>query len=548
MTQLYNGFLLLGGIALFLYGINYMSQSLYEALGDNLRNVLEKLTTTPLHAVLLGAGVTALIQSSGATMVMVTGFVAAQLMTLSRGIDVMLGAAIGTTVTAQIIAFDISRWAPFILFVGVILLNFIKNRDAKKIGAVITGFGLLFMGIYAMSDAIAKMNLGALVQSFLDETSNPVLGFLFGVVFTLIIQSSSASVGILQVLLAATAASDFSLWSVVYIIIGMNVGAVAPPLLASLSGNRAGKRAAAAATFNKLQGAVIFFILLAVWPGCISLIAQSSAASVSRQIANFHLIFNLVTNLILIPFADRTAALMMRIMPDNPEDTFYAHKLLYIGKGQDRQPSIMVAQCRQEIYRFADLVLENYRAGNKAFFDKDLDLADEVKDHELTINYLHNEIYQYMLHLHGRLLPESDLENLGRMFNIMTDLERIGDYADNLADYTIAFARHKADLSDAGWSELKTMREKCERIVENAIIAYKARDLELVKKVQREEDEIDDLTELFENNHIDRMRTQTCDPRGGTILIDMLIDYERVGDHSLNIAETLLGASAPVKM
>jgi phosphate:Na+ symporter len=270
--------------------------------------------------------------------------------------------------------------------------------------------------------------------------------------------------------------------------------------------------------------------------------------AVSRQIANFHLVFNLAANIVLLPFAGRIAKLMFRFMPDNPEDSFYARKLLYIGKGQDTTPAIMVAQCRQEIFRFADIVRDNYNNANIAFFTGNIELAEKVKERELTINYLNNEIYQYLLRLHGKFLPEGDLETLARMFNILTDLERIGDHADNLADDTISFVTHHAAMSDDAWNEIKDMGDRTVHIVGDAITAYKNRDYELLKSVQREEDEIDAMKERFENNHIDRMRRQACDPRGGTLFVDMIIDYERVGDHSLNIAETLLGAAAPVKI
>lgn len=547
MEYTYHVFLLLGGIGLFLYGINFMSKSLYEALGDNLRDILEKLTTKPLNAFLLGVGVTALIQSSGATMVMVSGFVAAQLMTLNRGLLVIIGAAIGTTVTAQIIAFDIAPISPLIVFAGLILFQFINDRKIKRIGAVVLGFGLLFMGIYIMGEAIDRMSLGVLVKAFIDNFSNPVLAFIFGFIFTFIIQSSSASVGILQVMLASTALTDFNLSSVVFIIIGMNVGAVSPVVISSLSGNRAGRRAAIAAVAAKLVMSITFILLMLVWPGVIDLIANISG-NVTRQIANFHLIFNVIGALISLPFVNLITNTIMKKLPDDPSESLYSRKLLYIGKGQEQTASVRIAQARQEIFRFADMVRDNYNKSIEAFFNADVDKAEQVKEHERTINYINREIYTYLLNLHGQLLPQNDYETLGRMFNILTDLERIGDHADNFADYAIIAVEHDATMSQTALEEITTMSQKTVEIVDSAIEAYKKRDFELMAKVQILEDVVDDLKDKLESNHIERMHKQACDPRGGTLFIDMISDFERVADHALNIAETLLGNDAPVKI
>lgn len=538
MEYTYHVFLLLGGIAMFLYGINYMSQSLYEALGDNLRLILEKLTTKPLHAVMLGLIVTALIQSSGATMVMVTGFVAAQLMTLSQGMFVMMGAAIGTTVTAQIIAFSIEPWAPLILFVGVVMYLFIKKRVVKRAGAVILGFGTLFMGIYLMGEAIDRMSLGVVIEAFLNNFSHPALALLLGFVITFIIQSSSASIGILQVLLAGT--PDFSLAAVAYIIIGMNVGAVAPVVIASLAGNKAGKRTAVAAVITKLLSAAVFIVLLLIFPKCIDIIASISPGDASRQIANFHLIFNVAVSITLFFAIKPLAKILMQRMPDDPDDTRYSKKLLYIGKGQDKAPAVMIAQCRQELFRFAELVQENYHKAMDAFSRQDIELAEEVKQREETINYLNRAIYDYLLNLHGKLLPSKDIETLAKMFNILIDLERIGDHAENISEYTIISVEHHASVSMEAWEELQDMGWSSVQIVDDAVRAYKQRDVSLVGKVQLEEDMIDKMKLKLENAHIERMRRQTCDPRGGTLFIDIIVDYERVADHALNIAETIL--------
>ncbi|MBQ2219046.1 MAG: Na/Pi cotransporter family protein, partial [Firmicutes bacterium] len=409
MEQAYNVFLLLGGIGLFLFGISYMGKGLEQAAGDNLRVWLEKLTTSPLKAVLVGALATAAIQSSGATMVMAVGFVNAQMMTLSQALYVMLGASIGTTITAQIIALDIDPWAPLILFIGILLTQFIKNRTAKKAGAIILGFGILFVGINLMGDAVKAMELGGLVASFLHNVHNPVLSLLFGAAFTLVIQSSSASVGILQVIVASSLGASMGLEEVVYMIMGMNVGAVAPLVLSALSGNRLSKRAATSQTAIKLLSAISFSILMLIFPAIIAFVKNLSPNDVSRQVANFHTIYNSVSAVLMFPLIKPVAKLAEKLMPDSAEDEFYSRKLLYCSNDVSKSPAIMITQAHKEIMRFADICRANLHTALESFFDRDEDKAEAVIEREKTINFLNHEINSYLVSLYGKGLHESDV-------------------------------------------------------------------------------------------------------------------------------------------
>ena len=547
MEQAYNVFLLLGGIGLFLFGINYMGKGLEQAAGDNLRVWLEKLTTSPLKAVLVGALATAAIQSSGATMVMAVGFVNAQMMTLSQALYIMLGASIGTTITAQIIALDIDPWAPLILFIGILLTQFIKNRTAKKAGAIVLGFGILFVGINLMGDAVKAMELSGLVASFLHNVHNPVLSLLFGALFTLVIQSSSASVGILQVIVASSLGASMGLEEVVYMIMGMNVGAVAPLVLSALSGNRLSKRAAASQTAIKLLSAISFSILMLIFPAIIAFVKNLSPNDVSRQVANFHTIYNSVSAVLMFPLIKPVAKLAEKLMPDSAEDEFYSRKLLYCSNDVSKSPAIMITQAHKEIMRFADICRANLHTALESFFDRDEDKAEAVIEREKTINFLNHEINSYLVSLYGKGLHESDVSRVSTMLSVASDLERIGDLAENIAEYTQIAASNKAKFSPAALDDLGEMAEKVEYMVDLSMKCYDKEDRELLAEARAVEEQVDAMQEEKTENHIERLKAEICDPRGGVVYTDMVSDLERISDHATNIAEGILGINASIE-
>ena len=547
MEQAYNVFLLLGGIVLFLFGNNYMGKGLEQAAGDNLRVWLERLTTSPLKAVLVGALATAAIQSSGATMVMAVGFVNAQMMTLSQALYIMLGASIGTTITAQIIALDIDPWAPLILFIGILLTQFIKNRTAKKAGAIVLGFGILFVGINLMGDAVKAMELGGMVAGFLHNVHNPVLSLLFGAVFTLVIQSSSAAVGILQVFVASSLGASMGLEEVVYMIMGMNVGAVAPLVLSALSGNRLSKRAAASQTAIKLLSAISFSILMLIFPAIIAFVKNLSPNDVSRQVANFHTIYNSVSAVLMFPLIKPVAKLAEKLMPDSAEDEFYSRKLLYCSNDVSKSPAIMITQAHKEIMRFADICRANLHTALESFFDRDEDKAEAVIEREKTINFLNHEINSYLVSLYGKGLHESDVSRVSTMLSVASDLERIGDLAENIAEYTQIAASNKAKFSPAALDDLGEMAEKVEYMVDLSMKCYDKEDRELLAEARAVEEQVDAMQEEKTENHIERLKAEICDPRGGVVYTDMVSDLERISDHATNIAEGILGINASIE-
>jgi len=546
MDGLYSLFLLAGGIALFLYGISFMTSSLMNAAGDNLRIVLEKATSKGLFAVLVGTFVTALIQSSGACGVMVVGFVNASLMSLSQALYVMLGANIGTTITSQIIAFDITGIAPLILFIGMVLYMFVKNRTLNKIGGIVLGFGMLFVGIYLMGDATDKLNLGVVIEAFLSHFSNPLILVLFGFVFTAIIQSSSASVGILQVL--AISAPTLTLGSVFYLILGMNIGACSPIIIASFGANRASKRTALANIVTKVLGVLIFTVVALIFPNLVHLIEGISPNEVPRQIANMHLLFNLVSSLALCPFVPLISRTLEKFMPDKPESEIHEKKFVYLNPSIAMTPSVAVVQSKQEILRMAKLSYENLENAIKAFFSPDENIIEDIFKIEDTINYLNHSVTSFLVTLHGKALTDREREKVGMMFRVVSDIERIGDHAENIAEYARMIAKNSVSFSPEAQLELEDISSKTLHMVKLSTEIFENEWFDRLEEAHDLEEEVDVLQETLTENHIARLKKDSCDPRGGIIFTDIVTDLERCSDHAINIAFSIKGETSTLEM
>lgn len=545
MDNLWNSFLLLGGIGMFLFGIHYMTESLQKAAGNKLRTILEKMTKDPIIATAVGIFVTALIQSSGATSVMVISFMSAGLMNLSQGLFVMLGANIGTTITAQIISFKMTNIAPLILFIGVLLFLFIKNDIAKKAGGIILGFGTLFVGIYLMNTAVDALGLGEIVKNHLQNYSNPFLGVLFGILFTAIIQSSSASVGILQVL-AMAGGTTLGLENVMYIIIGMNIGACSPVVIASFTGNKKSKQGALACFIAKMLGAVIFFILLSLLP-IDEVIVKITPNDVSRQIANYHLFYNLVTTIVVMPLVTLISNFVTHILPETAEESETDEKLIYLSNDMIMTPAIAIKQAQREILRAAKLAYDNMKVSVEAVLEGDTSKPQEVFDREKVINFLNHEITGFLVKLHGADLYGNDIEKAGLMLKVISDVERIGDHAENIAEYALQIKDNDIKISSDGYKELKTIADRSLEVVKLAMEVYENEDFDKLPDVSRMEEEVDDMQEQFMDNHIKRLKKQKCTPKGGVIFTDMVTDLERVSDHATNIAYSIKGEKTSVK-
>lgn len=548
MDIVYSVFLLLGGIGLFLYGINFLSASLKELAGNKMRDVLEKATGNGLLAVLTGVLVTMLIQSSGATSVMVVNFVNAGMMELVQAINIMLGANIGTTITAQIIAFKIDNIAPLILFIGLVMVMFLKNKTVKKAGNVVLSFGILFVGIYLMGIAVKALPVQDIIESFVSDYSNPVLCVLFGVIVTAIIQSSSASIGILQVIAAAAGASAVCLSDLAFIILGMNIGAASPVVIAALAGKRSAKRTALANVLSKVIGVIVVALIMIIVPNYAQLIEKISPDDVARQIANFHLMFNIISTVVVFPLVKPLAKLIYKIIPNTEDEDLSKQKLIYISYESLLAPSIAVSQAKKEIGRMGAMAESNLNKALDAFFTGNTAEADYIEDTEKTINFLNHEITAFLVQLHGKSLSESDLEQVGMMLRVVSDIERLGDHAENILEYALMESSDLAMISSDAMDELKTIAERSTKCVNMSLDAYLNNKKDMLSEISAIEEEVDDLQEKLVENHIVRLKASNCDPRGGVIFTDLITDLERCSDHAINIAFAINGEKTTVQM
>lgn len=533
-------FSLLGGVGMFLYGMSLMSSGLRNAAGENLRVILEKATSNRFMAVGVGVLVTLMIQSSSATDMMVIGFVNSGLMTLMQAIGVIMGANIGTTVTAQLTAFNLSSYAPLILFVGAVLFLFIKKTLVRDIGSIILGFGMLFQGIAFMKAAIAPL---AQTQGFINLLSglhNPLLAVLFGVAFTALLQSSSSSIVIFQAF-AVQGIVDYQV--AVYLVIGAAVGSVTPNLLASLTANRNGKRTACLNLVFNVIRAILLGTLITLVPQLLEFIKMLSPDDIGRQIANTHTIFAIVAVVVEFPIAGFIVKLSQKVIPVLPEETRKSEeqRLIYINNFGDIPAAVALANAKLEIVRMAHFALENLRTATECFFESDYDKVQEVLDGEETVDYLDHNITEALVQLRSYRLNGRDRNKLTKMLLDVADLERISDHAVNLTEYMVKIHERKGFISPDGIANLKEMAEATLASVEFSIEVFATDDFSQLEKVEAMEQHVDEMEEYCIASHVERLMTKACEPYGGVVYSDFITDMERCADHALNVAFSLSG-------
>ena len=526
-------FSLLGGLGLFLYGMKMMSDGLENMAGDRMRRVLEVLTSKRLAAVGVGAGVTAIIQSSSATTVMVVGFVNARLMTLLQAAGVIMGANIGTTITAQLIAFKLSDIAPIILFVGAVMAMFLKKRKLVRLGGIILGFGMLFVGLTLMSDAMIPLRSDETFRNFLVNFHSPIVGVLIGMVFTAIIQSSSASVGILQ---ALALMGLIGLDSAVYVVLGQNIGTCITVVLASIGTSTNSKRAAGIHLIFNILGSLIYLVLLSIFPVVITWIQSLSPENVSRQIANFHTIFNVTITALLFPFANQMVKLVSMILPERKKQDVVEKKLVYLDERIAQTPAIALTQTLKELYRMGSITFDNFKNALDAFFELEEPKVRKVLEVENTIDFLSDSITKYMIAFRGADLTEQDLQALGRLHHVIIDLERIGDRSENIAEYAMGLIDVKERMTSQAITELQKLSEKTKALLNKSLEVFAARELTNPDEIESMKHEIDIMQKDFTDNHIQRLQEELCRPHTGIVYTNMMASLERIASHSVNIA------------
>ena len=529
--------LLLGGLALFLYGMQMMGNGLETAAGNKMKSILEKLTSNRIKGVVVGAAITAVIQSSSATTVMVVGFVNSGLMTLNQAVWVIMGANIGTTITGQLIALDIDVIAPLFAFAGVAVIMFTKNERVKHISEIFAGLGVLFIGMGMMGDAMAPLQQSETFIGFMSNFNNPLVGILIGAVFTAIIQSSSASVGILQAL-ASTGAVPLS--GAVFILFGQNIGTCITAVLASIGTKVNAKRTTVIHLMFNIIGTVLFSVICLVTPFT-DWIAALTPDNPVAQIANVHTTFNIVTTLVLLPFGTLMAKAAKKLLPEKEGQEEDVKKLKYIRPFENNytvgHAAMVISQIENEVERMLQMVRKNTEGCFNAVIKQDYNVIEELEDREQYIDYLNKEISKYIVHLMPTEMTVQDSQKLNAYYRIIGDLERIGDHAINFVDYLHNMNEWNIKFSKSAVESLEQMKQLCAETligISKENINGRKHVLEVAAK---NEQRIDDMQESLLKGQIERMQSGKCSAEAGVILSEMLTDFERIGDHALNIAE-----------
>ena len=551
---------LLGGLALFLHGMQMMSSGLEAAAGARMKSILERLTANRFLGVLVGAAITAVIQSSSATTVMVVGFVNAGMMTLGQAVWIIMGANIGTTVTGLLIALDVGELAPMFAVVGVVLMVFVKEPKLQHIGQILAGLGVLFIGMGMMSSSMSPLRDSEPFIRIMSTFSNPLLGILAGAAFTAVIQSSSASVGILQ---ALASSGVISYASSVFVLFGQNIGTCITAVLAAIGTNRNAKRATLIHLMFNLIGTAIFTTLFVLFP--IAAVVEGTLVlpgEVGRtlshliptdpmaQIAMTHTVFNITTTLVLLPLGNYLAKLAIRILPDQAVETegqesmtlAYLTPIQAGGKeGGLGVSAIVIDQLRNELNRMLSMARDNVADSFRAVLARDQEQLVQVEQREEYIDFLNREISRYVSHLISIETNEQGSAVVSSFFTISGNIERIGDHADNLAGYTRMLVGKNISFSETAQSEISAMRDISLEAI-SALLHYQAGQPQWLSEVAQMEQKIDDMTDSFRRGQLQRMKEGTCNQEACILYSELLTDFERIGDHVLNIAEELTKA------
>lgn len=528
---------LLGGLALFLYGMQMMSTGLEAAAGNRMKSILEKLTSNRVKGVLFGAAITAVIQSSSATTVMVVGFVNSGLMTLKQAVWVIMGANIGTTITGQLIALDIGAIAPLFAIAGVGAIMFIKSEKVHHISSIFAGLGILFMGMDMMGAAMSPLKESEAFISLMTKFDNPLLGILVGALFTAVIQSSSASVGILQAL-ASTGMIPLS--SAVFVLFGQNIGTCITAVLASIGMKVNAKRTTVIHLLFNIIGTVLFTVICLVTPYVTWIEAMTPGDPVA-QIANAHTVFNIVTTLLLLPFGTHMANIAVRILPDSKKADDEDLRLKYIRPFESSyaigHSAVAVSQVRDEVNRMRDMVAKNISDSFDSLVQYDEKLRKKVSEREEYIDFLNKGISEYIVSLMASEMNMLDSRKINGYYAIISNLERIGDHAVNLAEYGDDMRKWEIDFSDTVKEELNEMKAQCIAALDNLKEVTSENVERILSQAVIIEQKTDDMRDKYFKKQMQRLKKGKCKPQSGIVFSEILTDFERMGDHALNIAQ-----------
>ena len=531
-------FSLVGGLGLFLYGMKLMSEGLEKSAGAKMRGILEFFTKNRFVGMLVGILFTAVVQSSSATTVMVVSFVNSGLMTLLQATGVILGANIGTTVTSQLIAFNLSDVAPLFVMIGVIMVMFCKKNGVKRAGEVVLGFGILFMGLSGMSGAMSTLRESPYIVEILGSLDNAFMGVFVGFVITAILQSSSATVGIV-LLMASQGLLEYNICF--FLILGCNMGSCVSALLASLGGKKDAKRAAwIHFLFNIIGSTIIFAVLMVALDPIASTILGMSGGNIARGVANAHTLIKVVEVIILFPFMGYVVKLTYKIVPGTDKEAEDEFALKYIGSNNMIVANTAISTAILEIEHMGQMASENLRESMDALIHKKEDKIATVYRREKYINFLNKKITDYLVKVNELDIPLEDKKLLGGLFHVVNDMERIGDHAENFADSAQNCIQDNLDVSEKGRLELEEMTESVLKILDYSIEMFSKKNQEHMQEILELEDMIDMKERKYQRSHVKRLTKNECTPEAGMVFSDTVSGLERIADHATNIAFAIL--------
>ena len=527
---------LVGGLGLFLYGMHMMGEGIERAAGAKLRSILEFFTRNTFSGLVVGIVFTGIIQSSSACTSLVVSFVNSGIMDLYQAVGVIFGANIGTTVTSQLVSFDLAAYAPVFVLTGVIMMLFLKKIFVQKIGEILAGFGILFMGLNNMSSAMGTRHEIPKALEVFAKFSHPVTAFVIGMIVTGIVQSSSVTVSI--ILLMATQ-DLLDLPTCIFMIQGCNIGACATAMLSSVGGKKDAKRAALIhLLFNVIGTAVFFVFLMFGMDAFIDMVMRISGGNKGRFVANAHTIVKITQVIILFPFSRYIVKLTHFFVRGEDEKIGYRQQLQlkYIGGNNVFSPATAVVDVSKELERMAYLASENLNRAMNALITLDEDDIEEVYRVEENINFLNHEITDYLVKISQTNLPVEDARSIGGLFHVVNDIERIGDHAENVADSARTRIETGCGFSPEAIKEMTIMLDMVNKLVQYAVEMFRSNTEEHLDDIRRLEDEVDQKEREYQQNHVDRMTRGECKPEGGMIFSDVISGLERVADHATNIA------------
>ena len=530
---------LCGGLGLFLYGMHMMSEGIERAAGAKLRSILEFFTKNTFTGLLVGIVFTAIIQSSSACTVMVVTFVNSGIMNLYQAIGVIFGANIGTTVTSQLVSFDLAAYAPFFVLAGVVMMLFGKKMGIQKVGEILAGFGILFMGIANMASSMGNVKDIPEILNALSLINNPIIALLVGTVITAVVQSSSVTVSII-LLMAAQGLMDLN--TCCYFVQGCNLGACTSALLTSLSGKKDAKRAAMLHLLFNVFGVTLACIMFATcgdW--FIDWVLGLSGGNKGRFVANMHTIIRIAQVIVLFPFTKAIVKLTYILVPGQDEKISYrqSFQLKYISDKNIFSPATAYVDVCKELERMATLASENLNRGMNALITLDEEDIEEVYSVEENINFLNHAITDYLVKISQTNLPVQDAKEIGALFHVVNDIERIGDHAENMADAAKVRIERGVGFSKVAQREMGTILDMVNNMIRYSVEMFVSNSKEHLNDMLRLEDEVDRKEREYQQNHVDRLTRNECDPEAGMLFSDVISGLERVADHATNIAFAL---------